>query len=943
MQKDLISWTDIYALCRRSKGKIFAATLFVSLLLSFYALTRPVLYKSEATFREKSKTQTDTARSFSMALLAGIAESNENSAVSALKSRTLLERAILERNFQADIEPDVLFSTQPLNNILNHLKLEYALALNWLTPIVNDNLPPLRATEILYEAEIPLILHVSFTTSEDFRVEGNGFETQGRLEELLVGPGFALKLDRQGTQNLLNQRFKVTLLPLQVVVERVRKRLTVETDLRDKGMLSLSFKNPNRKEASAFLNALLTVYQEHLKSEHQRICAEQIAYLHERQEDASKELKYMLGKHADNLSKNMVTMDLLLQNQQNYAQKLLSIDLELARLATLQAEEIPFYERLGWEGGDMSFISQTLKEIRSYRQQSDAIDIALRNHPAKDPALQKKNFDAQLQELADVRAYTSEAKALQAALKSGKALPKGERLSQNPKYLIQDWQHLLQDQIVAYREAPTAEKKSLRETFDCCRADFNNYVGQLIHVLEVEGKITQERLTHQQMGSKEFQGIDLATANQLYLNYSKSVNELEADILHHTFLLNQMQDPLFEISALSTVLQDPISRDIVAKASQLTLLLKDRDNRTQREIERAQAELALQRTFLIQHVKQTQELLILRKGLFQDKMYSLQNTTLELIQQMISVLHQQIEDYVKSRRDNLEQERLSIAKQQGILKGEMASLPEKWASEKMIEQHLEMTKKMIEKITEAVETKNIASNLDLSQSAPIDTAFPSVHPQRSKFLLLGVLGALIGAFGMTAWVLGQAMQNGIPASSDNLHSLQRHFIGNLKNGVETLRRIATQLTPCSRALLLISSGPNYAPELAQLIGKAGRKTLIIPISFDTPHTTPGLMEYLEGQLDQVKITSRIGFDFLEPGNASPHAPELIRTPRFEKLLDQLQAQYSCILLVSRAPPTSSEGLQALSLAPCAILTLTNETLPQLRSLPTPPQIHFLFN
>ena len=942
MNKDLmITWGDVIALCRRSGRKICLAALLGGLITALYALSRPIEYKSEATFREKSRSQADSARSFSIALLAGIAESNENTAVSALKSRSLLEKAIAQRGLQAEIVPDAPFEAQLIDNIANHLKVEYALARKLLVPIVKDNLPPVFATQVVYHNEIPLDLLLEFLSGDTFKLSGKDFKVEGKLGQGLIGPGFALTLQRQGTTPLQNKRYKLKLLPLPVAVERARKKLSVETDLRDKGMLNLSFKNTSRKETSAFLNALLAEYQSHLREEHQRICGEQITYLNQRQADAGTVLKKMMEKHAETLSKNMVTMDLLLQNQQNYAQKLLSIELELSRLNTIQAEGPLFYERLSWEGGDVGSISQTFKDIRAYRQQSDSIDIALKNRPAQDHALQKQNFENQLSELAAVRNYANEAKTLQAAVASQSPLPRLEHLSGNPKYLIRDWQHVLQTQMKAYREASVDEKKALKASFDCCVSNFSNYIAHLIHVLDVEEKLIQERLTHQQRSSQEFQGIDLATANQLYLGYSKNVNELEAEILHHRFLLTQMEDSRFEISALSTVLQDPISRDIIAKASQLTLQLKDRDNRTVREVERLQSELALQRAFLLQHIHQAQELLILRKDLYSDKILSLQNTTLELIQQMISVLHQQTEDYISSRRDNLQQERISIEKQQALLQKEMGTLPEKWASEKLIEQHVEMTKKMIEKITEAVETKNITANLDLSQSAPIDKAIPSIHPQRSQFILLSLLGAFMGTFGMVAWTLGQALSHGVPCSSANLSELGQTVVGNMREGRETLRRLATQLSPFRKILLLPSQGPEYATQLAELLGRAGRKTLVLPISFDQ-NGTPGLKEYLEGESEDLQIVPHASYDYVEAGGSTPYANELISTPKFKQLIDRLQSQYECILLVSKALPISAEGLHAMQQVPCAVITLTNETLPQLSILPHGMRLIFAF-
>src|SRR5262249_41673901 len=144
------------------------------------------------------------------------------------------------------------------------------------------------------------------------------------------------------------------------------------------------------------------------------------------------------------------------------------------------------------------------------------------------------------------------------------------------------------------------------------------------------------------------------------------------------------------------------------------------------------------------HVEQMLKLLKLREELFKEKLFSIQNMQLELIHQKISVLQKHLNAYISSRISNLKQEKSSIELQQQALKQEMGKLPNKWASEQLVELHLEMTQKLIEEIAKLVESKNISTNLDVTQSAPLDKSLSPIHPQSPNLLIFALLGCIGG-------------------------------------------------------------------------------------------------------------------------------------------------------------------------------------------------------
>jgi|688.fasta_scaffold32219_1 tyrosine-protein kinase Etk/Wzc len=947
-ENSTLTLSEVVFLCKKKKKAIIFWSLALCFLAMLYALTRPIQYQAKSTFREKAKTATEGGKALNLAVLVGGGDSNENAAVSMMKSRQLAERAVIKKNYQAEIRKDE-WKFKHLNNIKNNLKVEIAFFRDIQQPVLTDAIAPLKVEDVVYSGELPIKLKVRFTSEETFLLTDHlGKEVgHGSLGMTFVGPDYSFILVRQSDEPLAKTRF---ILNIKSAIEAANKqmvRFKCESDPNDKCLIKLTYVHPLRHEASDYLNTLMSLYQAHLRNEHRRISQEQIAYLHKRQDETGVKLKSMMEEHAKTLTSNMATIDFLFQTQQSYTQKQLLIDMELRRLQKAREEGIVFYERYWIDGGDPAVINKILSDIRDYRQQADSIDIALRNIAPEDPTKLKATFVEQLEELENIRESAQEAKALMTALAQNRTLPLASKLSNNPKYMIKEWR-----------------EKIGQGNKEKAKANFNAYLANLIHLLEVEEKIVQERLAHQQGVQLEFQGINLATAHELYMNYSKSLNEIEAEILHDEFILNQMKDPNFEPSSLSSVLEDPVSREIIGRASNLLLMIQDQDNRSQKELDRLRNELSQQKGFLALHLEQTMQLLHLRKKLFQEKLLSVQNAQLQLIQQKISVLEQHLADYIDSRISNMKQERHAIGQQQEALKKEMEKLPEKWSSEKLIEQHLEMSRKMVEEITKLVEQKNISAHLDISQSAPVDVAVPPIHPVRSNFLMFGVLGGVLGFFLSVGFILGKTAIKGIPATADNLRDQGLQVAGFLSKNVtslevlrdedlNTLRRlmsyigVSKSLDSGGRALLLMlgSRGFDYSQQFAQLLSKSGQRVLLISLQFNrapNPEEMPGLWQYLENGKSAPKILQKQGYDYIAAGGISRFSTELIKSDLFKKLLESLKNDYDWVIAVSRASSSSGEGENLVQIFDEVAITLVDEKLTELTSYFNRKRTTFLF-
>lgn len=489
----------------------------------------------------------------------------------------------------------------------------------------------------------------------------------------------------------------------------------------------------------------------------------------------------------------------------------------------------------------------------------------------------------------------------------------------------------------------TAEIRSLKQ-----HADF----------LHTALKKKPENLNISEASQNEFQGINLSTANEIYVAYTKELNDLESQSIQHQFFINQIGEPSFEISSLSPVLTDNISANMLSKASDIVLALKDQDNRSQREQERLKADLAIQKGFLATHLQQAIVLQNLRQNFLIEKISHLQKINISLIQEQILILEHQIDQHIKSILAALKQEKELIKRNLSELKKEMASLPHKWAKEKLLDQQMEIHKKMVEEVTKLVESKNITNNLEKIQSAPLDRPLLPLHPKSPNLLFLTLLGAAAGAFLSFSWLLARSVYNGVPASEENLKVNDQHVSGALSSktytssekvplldsDLDTLRRLIafincqkgrdsqTDKSHAKHLLVLNNKGPYYSHLLAELMAKMGDRVITIDLCFDkaAEGSAVGLLPYLEGKVKHPQITHELLYDSISSGGICRYGNELISSPKFKELLNSLESDYDWIILTSDISPQSAEGENLLEHFPLAAITLSGETLQQLQ-------------
>lgn len=846
-QDDLkFPFSDFIKLLKKHKKFLIISMIVGSSLCFLLAVTRPVNYLVQATFRDKGKTQANIHSSLTE-LLISPTSSQDSETISVMKSRFLLSKVIKRLQIQGKITK-VETEYPELNNAKDNLFAEWAYWNNYQIPILDDPEEGLVLNDISFDKETKGIYVLKFTDSDAFEVksENGALLGTGKIDEAYSDKGthFTVK----NPTNISPEKgdlYLVVIEPMVNMVNLMAKDLVISVDRDDKSLLKLQFKNRDRHFAKNFLDTLMDTYQRYLEDDHELSSAIQVNYLEKRQKDAGNALEALMEAYVKNVSNDMSQsgftslqqeMDFLAANLASNQQKLTEIQLETMRLKNVNCDECVHYDSYTGRG-DPAIINHLLAEIRTLKQESDALALTLHDRT---------------------------------------------------------------------------------------------------------------------IGSAEFDGITLETSRHLYLSFMQDLNTLEAEEKQHRFVLEQLSAPDFELSSLTALLKDPVSHERIANATQIVINLKDEDNRTLKELDRLGAELQLQKTFLHGHIFQMANLLKLKTELIRDKLAAIRNVTLALIDQQTSVLKKQLVDYLERRIDNLSQEKKLLEDHQAALHSRMASIPPKWASEQLLNQNLNLQQRFLENLANMVESKNITKNLEMIQSSPLDHAIAPLHPKNPRLLFYSAFGAILGLLGSSSFLFSRAMIQGITASADNLQLAHFHVSGTispfqgdaisatmplLDSDLDTLRRLLARFEqesslPQKAKLILVANGngPDFSNTLSKLLAKKWQTTLKLDLNFQTPsehQTLPGLLQYLEGKVDEPEIEEMDGFDQISPGGTSRYSEELLRSSRFIKLLDKLKPAYHWIVAVSPAKIPSAELENLAKLFDGIVVVVTNETLQNL--------------
>ena len=286
---------------------------------------------------------------------------------------------------------------------------------------------------------------------------------------------------------------------------------------------------------------------------------------------------------------------------------------------------------------------------------------------------------------------------------------------------------------------------------------FLTYLTNFQYLSAMHQRLMRERLALQQNPGPELQGVDLITSGNIYVALTTQKNDVQAEIRQNSFVIDQVQDPSFEVSALSGIIRDPVGQGIVQHYSSQSMSLKDSNIRTSKELDRIREELDRDRSFLLFHLQQGTELLRLREDFLEKKILAIQEVMLDLIQQQVSICEKHLEDFRQGLIEQLKQEKSYLTNLVREINQQMANLPQKWVAEQVIKHQATVNRAIVEEVSKLVETKNISHHLEMVQSGPLDHATPPVLPKRPLILFFAFIGFVLGAGITTLWVVSKEL------------------------------------------------------------------------------------------------------------------------------------------------------------------------------------------
>ncbi len=371
-----------------------------------------------------------------------------------------------------------------------------------------------------------------------------------------------------------------------------------------------------------------------------------------------------------------------------------------------------------------------------------------------------------------------------------------------------------------------------------------------------------------------------------------------------THVQKQMMHADFEITSLSGILDDAVSQEIIQKASRFAFEKQDRVNYSDKDVERIEKGIEIQKQFVSQHVLQLLESYRLRSSVLESKIASLQKTTVHL----------------------LGIEKKLIQKQLDSLHTKMQSLPEKWKRESQLLMQRDLSLGVVEGLTQLAESKNIHHQLFQVESKPIDRAFVSY--KASKVYLLGqcfLFGMILAAIAFGRHFLRWLLK-GTAITADTAKMLGVTFCGFLEKAgfcrleevrgedKESLRRISAFISSyhAEKQSVCVSffGKPlcHLIANIGSLLSLRGLKVLVVDCTPPLRHgqNQIGLYDYL---MDKGPVTAlqKEGVDWIAPGSYHGSFTELLCRKSFFALIAEKKKSYDVIILSMEIEASAIEG------------------------------------
>lgn len=387
-------WTDLWRLIRSKRRVILTTACICAAAAALFALSRPIMYQAEATFRDRGMGSSALKSGAGLggggvlgAVLSGMGSASEQDLVSLFKSRQLLAPVIEQLGLQV-----VVAEEQPAGGLLGRWwdngMAEVAHLLDIKKPVIRTPPSRLLITDVHYPGEVPVIYRLTFENSGSFRlIRSDGLTIgTGQLDQPFFSDEMSFLIKAGTNRNLDGISFHLEVSPLGPLAKKLASRIKIKPVEEREKVQRITFYESNRRRASQFVNGLMIAYQDYAKNENHRLATLQLGYLQSRQKDSFADLQTFVTQHASNVAKDLTStgifdtekeLEYLLKARLECCTKLTEGDLELRRLQSVDAEKEGDYRALTAANNLPQPIVDALAQLRELRRRHDVLKVAL--------------------------------------------------------------------------------------------------------------------------------------------------------------------------------------------------------------------------------------------------------------------------------------------------------------------------------------------------------------------------------------------------------------------------------------------------------------------------------------------------------------------------------------------------------------------------------------
>jgi hypothetical protein len=737
-----------------------------------------------------------------------------------------------------------------------------------------DSPPPkeLMFSKLRYQEKAALPFSIKCLSKDTFIYKRGKKEVKGTFFAPFSDQEVSFVLDPSQVEEYVGKEYRFVINSLDSCVDNLLKTLDIFPNLSDVSIIEMEYIGENPTKGNQFLKCLMQSYQDYLFAEHARIMNGQLSHLEERASSLGDKFQADLSQFAQFLKEH----------------QMLSVESIAAELSTR-----------------LQLIEKNLEEDLNQRQFLSSSDFAVNaiDNPSLSLLTNQLNDFLSRRMTIDLNSLEDEKDSILGKIFSNLPL---------------------------FQSAPVAmhQKEGLINQIEKSKGFINlgaieekKYIQDLI---SISGELLLESRLYKKE-SKDYSGLDLGN---VYALYQKHCHHRDDSLLKWKAIKNlttNLSQSNFEQILGSQGLSAYLSPDLVHQIHQVFTFLHDSVNRTDKEKLRLESDLERVYQLAVKNLKEVEERHRQELESAKASIKELNFAVLDLLNKQILLVKNQIHSQKKAFIEGIDS-RIQRQKEikEAILR-QKALLPELLVEEKKLKMKAEMTKSMLQGLSQIVEGKMVAKLLSSIESKPLNEPYSTFSPVKSKILFKGaaIFTILFGGV-IFLFVVGRIFR-GLPISLDRLE-FQGYRVGGLLNDRRTLRKITQGVKGVVG--LFSQDGPDYSYDIAKLLATEGKRVLLIESHFNAMlkgEPQLGLFQYLSGETSSCTFSQMDGYDYLPMKGRSPFGAELMRSRRFKDLIASYKEHYEVILLYSSERLISVEAESLLEVCDLACVTLRDES------------------